>query len=109
MTSFLSSTFQISELSFERNEMLLLNRLTKNIFSGELLEIRGNNGSGKSTLLRILAGFIQPSNGNIFFNQESIFSNKEHYKKYIHYLGHQHGLKKQLTVLENIFLFFKIN
>ncbi|WMY95823.1 MAG: putrescine export ABC transporter ATP-binding protein SapF [Arsenophonus sp.] len=36
--------------------------------SGETLAIIGTNGSGKSTLARMLAGVIEPSNGEIFIN-----------------------------------------
>ncbi|WP_348666336.1 putrescine export ABC transporter ATP-binding protein SapF [Arsenophonus symbiont of Ornithomya chloropus] len=36
--------------------------------SGETLAIIGTNGSGKSTLARMLAGVLEPSNGEIFIN-----------------------------------------
>ncbi|MCL2598188.1 MAG: ABC transporter ATP-binding protein [Paludibacter sp.] len=42
--------------------------------SGELVCLVGPNGSGKSTLLRTLAGLQQPLSGQIFIDDEDIFS-----------------------------------
>ncbi len=37
---------------------------------GEILGLLGDNGAGKSTLIKILTGFLQPSSGEIFINDE---------------------------------------
>ncbi|MEM0942111.1 MAG: ATP-binding cassette domain-containing protein [Bacteroidota bacterium] len=39
------------------------------IKSGEKVAITGKNGSGKSTLLQILSGYLTPSKGSIFYNE----------------------------------------
>ena len=46
-------------------EQTVLEEVTLNIASGEVVALLGRSGSGKSTLLRILAGLIQPSHGRI--------------------------------------------
>ncbi|HEM3091536.1 TPA: ABC transporter ATP-binding protein [Streptococcus suis] len=38
---------------------------------GELVAIVGKNGSGKSTLVKLLSGLYQPSEGQIYYNNES--------------------------------------
>ena len=39
--------------------------------------IFGTSGSGKSTLLNILAGMLSPSNGNVYLDNEDLYSKKE--------------------------------
>ncbi|MBN9050185.1 MAG: ABC transporter ATP-binding protein [Rhizobiales bacterium] len=39
---------------------------------GEVLGVFGRNGVGKTTLLKTVAGWIQPTNGHILFNNEPI-------------------------------------
>ncbi|MDZ7696346.1 MAG: ABC transporter ATP-binding protein [Deltaproteobacteria bacterium] len=40
--------------------------------SGELIAILGRSGCGKSTLLKIVAGFIPPGSGNVLLNQKPV-------------------------------------
>ena len=46
--------------------------------------ITGSNGSGKTTLLRMIAGIIEPDQGDIFLNNLSLKGiNPNHYRSYI--------------------------
>jgi simple sugar transport system ATP-binding protein len=40
--------------------------------AGEVLGLIGDNGAGKSTLIKILTGFHQPDNGQLYFDGEPI-------------------------------------
>jgi NitT/TauT family transport system ATP-binding protein len=46
-------------------EQTVLEDVSLNIASGEVVALLGRSGSGKSTLLRILAGLIEASEGNV--------------------------------------------
>lgn len=94
----------INNLAFERNNVFLFNQINCSLNAGELLQIRGENGSGKSTLLRVLAGFVEPHEGNILWQGQSILQQRDEYQQDLHYIGHQNGIKTNLTVLENLHL-----
>lgn len=42
------------------------------IESGKFYSLLGPSGSGKSTILRIIAGFTQPTSGQVFFDGQDI-------------------------------------
>lgn len=69
------------------------------LFPGSITILRGANGSGKSTLLRIIAGIQHPTHGEVLFRGEDVATVQ---KPYVNYIGHDIGIKDELTVLENI-------
>src|SRR5262249_23948617 len=54
-----------NSLSKSFGSRLLFDNISLGIEEGERLGLMGPNGSGKSTLLKILAGRIEPNNGQI--------------------------------------------
>jgi energy-coupling factor transport system ATP-binding protein len=72
--------FEVKNISFgyRKNETLIDN-LSFNIKSEDVLHITGRNGSGKTTLAKLLAGILKPKNGIIKLNGVPL-------KKYKHYL-----------------------
>ncbi|MDR3478292.1 MAG: heme ABC exporter ATP-binding protein CcmA [Gammaproteobacteria bacterium] len=95
-------TLVIDHLRFERNNITLLDQIHSTVNAGELLQVRGANGCGKSTLLRLLAGYLEPHDGAIFWQNKSITEQRECYQQNIHYVGHRNGIKSTLTVAENL-------
>ena len=63
--------------------------------------VKGSNGSGKTSLLRIICGFNQPAAGRVTWCSESIHGH-ENYRQQVSYVGHQSGVKPDLTVMENL-------
>jgi heme exporter protein A len=68
--------------------------------SGDGLVVTGPNGAGKSTLLRALAGLLPVSEGAI--RLEGGTEDFPTIAAACHYLGHENGMKKALTVFENL-------
>lgn len=48
---------------------------------GEIVGVIGHTGSGKSTLLQHLNGLLKPESGEVFFQDENIWSSKENVRK----------------------------
>tara|TARA_Y100000590_G_scaffold412396_2_gene507332 strand:+ start:3858 stop:4625 length:768 start_codon:yes stop_codon:yes gene_type:complete len=63
-------------LSFKKNQ--ILNDISLDILSGELVGILGPNGSGKTSFLKILGNIINPNVGEILIDTKPLksFSNK---------------------------------
>ena len=87
-------------LSCIRDDRVLFENLTFELVSGQILLLEGKNGSGKTSLLRILCGFREPDSGHINWCGEAI--NDSQFYAQMAYVGHLDGIKKELTVQENL-------
>ncbi len=77
----------------QKKEVWVLKDVSFSVESGEIIGLIGRNGSGKSTLLKAIAQVYQPDEGMV-----------EVQGKLAYVAGLGKGLKKQLTMRENIFL-----
>ena len=68
-----------------------------------IVGVIGKSGSGKSTLFNLLAGFLKPNNGSIFFNENNITYLKPP-ERNISILFQDHNNFDHLTIFENIIL-----
>ena len=59
------------QFKFPDSPNVVLNDITLKIDQGEKVLISGDNGSGKTTLLRILSGFMKPTSGTFFINDDT--------------------------------------
>jgi len=84
-----------------RGERELFADLEFKLESGEILQIKGHNGSGKTSLIRIIAGLVQAESGQALWNDEPIKKSECFYSQ-MQYIGHQAGIKSDLTALENL-------
>jgi len=95
-----TSRLQGSDLSCVRDDRVLFEELCFELNSGQVLLLEGENGSGKTSLLRILCGFREPDAGQVLWCGNAI--NDSQYYDDMAYVGHLDGVKKELTVLENL-------
>jgi heme exporter protein A len=78
--------------------------------AGEALSIEGANGSGKTSLLRLVAGFLAPAAGTISLRmKDGEISDGEERGKFTGWLGHQDGVKPQMTPHETLHFFAKLH
>lgn len=95
----------VANLSCVRDERVLFDELNFTISGGELVQIEGPNGAGKTTLLRIIAGLGHSDSGEVQWCNESIAVAREDYHQSLLFLGHQTGVKRELTAFENLAFF----
>jgi heme exporter protein A len=93
-------SFEATGLSCIRDDRILFEELDFKLVSGQILLLEGPNGSGKTSLLRILCGFREADSGEIRWCGEPV-KDSQFYEQMV-YVGHLDGVKKELTVLENL-------
>ncbi len=73
---------------------------------GEILGLLGDNGAGKSTLIKILTGFQQPDDGQIFINGQEVKLRSVSYARSlgIETVYQDLALVNELSVYHNLFL-----
>ena len=101
------NSLSVERLSFERDDVPILENLDFEISSGEIVQFAGHNGCGKTTLMRIVAGLILPSRGSVKWNGGSVQAYD--FRASLLYLGHQVGVKLTMTPLENLRWYFGLN
>ena len=109
------------ELSFinqqkkEQNDCLRILNITKKfdslravdnfnieLFGDEIFCLLGHNGAGKTTLVNMITGIYDPSNGDIFYKDKSIITNKDYLFKNVSICQQEDIFFDYLTVSEHL-------
>jgi heme exporter protein A len=94
------------KLTCVRGERTLFAGLSFQVAAGQALALEGANGAGKTSLLRLIAGFLAPRAGRLVLKTtQGQSDDNEERGRVIGWLGHQDGLKPQLTVMEQLIFF----
>ena len=62
----------------------------------------GASGSGKSTLMKVLGGQLQPTQGQVLLNDQSLYQNLDRLKRYVSYIPQEDAFDEHLTIGENL-------
>ncbi len=92
----------------------IIKLLDLNIKEGDFTIIMGKSGSGKSTLLYLLSGLDQPSEGNVFFQNEPLGTFSEDKRTLVRrrsmgFVFQNSNLVPNLSLLENVLIAAYIN
>ena len=79
----------------------VLNNISLQIASGEFLTLLGESGSGKTTLLRLIAGFEQPTSGEIWMNGSRL-DTLPSYRRRVNTVFQHYALFPHLSVRDNV-------
>jgi len=79
----------------------VLKHISLNIAPGEFLTLLGESGSGKTTLLRLIAGFEQPTAGEIWMSGARL-DTLPPYKRRVNTVFQHYALFPHLSVTDNV-------
>lgn len=96
------------------NTVLVLDDVSLEVESGEVIALLGKSGSGKTTLLSLMAGLEKPDSGSLLFDQLDLIKLNEDSlcdwrAKNLGIVFQQFNLIPHLTALENVLLPLEIN
>ena len=80
---------------------MVLGGVSLEIHDNEFITLLGPSGCGKTTTLRIIAGFEEPDEGNVYFDG-ALINDLPPYKRHINTVFQKYALFPHLNVFENI-------
>jgi ABC-2 type transport system ATP-binding protein len=98
----LESVVEVKELTRNYGKVMALNKLSFNIYKGEIFGIVGPNGAGKSTFISIMTSLLKPSYGDVYINGFSALKQHNKIKKYIGYVPQDIALYPMLSGMDNL-------
>ena len=95
----------VRELSKRFGNFTAVDRISFDVYRGEIFGFLGANGAGKTTAMRMLCGLSYPTSGKGSVAGSDIMHEGEQIKRHIGYMSQRFSLYNDLTVWENMRLF----
>ncbi len=92
---------ELCDVSVSFDDQKVLDALSLSICDGEFVTLLGPSGCGKTTTLRIIAGFIQPDEGDVYFGSERINGVPPH-KRQVNTIFQRYALFPHYNVFDNV-------
>lgn len=96
MTALNTALLALDELTVQRGEIPLCERVSLHLAAGSICHLVGANGTGKTTLLMQLAGLLPVLSGEVYYQGATSLPIQPLY------VSHQLGIHPNLTVAQNL-------
>jgi putative ABC transport system ATP-binding protein len=99
---------EVKNINKKFNDRLILDNISLSVKNKDYICAVGKSGCGKTTFLNIIAGMMEPSEGEVVLNNVNIYKDLKENKRTllrggeIGYLNYGNCLLENLTVYENI-------
>lgn len=91
---------RIDSLSKEFGTVKAVRSISFSLNDGEIVGFLGANGAGKSTTLKMMTGYLTPTAGNVYVDDQNIIDNSLDIQKQIGYLPELNPLYSEMKVHE---------
>lgn len=92
---------RFENVSKRYDDELVLDNVNFEIEKGKFYTLLGPSGCGKTTILRLIAGFIEPTEGNVYINGENVNKVPAN-KRQVNTVFQDYALFPHLNVFENV-------
>ncbi len=92
---------ELKNISVSFDGEKILDDLSLSIGDGEFVTLLGSSGCGKTTTLRLIAGFLEPDAGEVFFDSKNM-NGVPAYKREVNTIFQRYALFPNYNVFENI-------
>ncbi|NLE83637.1 MAG: ATP-binding cassette domain-containing protein [Chloroflexi bacterium] len=105
----MASILQANNLTKNYGDLAAVDDVSFDIQDGEIFSLLGPNGAGKTTTISMLSTLLAPSSGDALINGYSILKDNMQVRKYIGIVPQEIALYDDLTALENLFYWGRLN
>ena len=91
---------RIDSLSKDFGSVKAVRSISFSLNDGEIVGFLGANGAGKSTTLKMMTGYLTPTAGNVYVDDQNIIDNSLDIQKQIGYLPELNPLYSEMKVHE---------
>ena len=95
------ATIRLEGLTKRFGDVTAVDNVSLEIEKGQFVTLLGPSGSGKTTILNMIAGFEEPTGGDIYVNDRSVGYTPP-FKRDIGMVFQNYALFPHMTVFENI-------
>lgn len=87
----------ISNLVLDVSQRSIVNGISFDAKTGDIIGLMGVNGAGKTTTMRMIAGALEPTNGTIIIDNIDIWKSREEAQRHLGYLPEGAPLYGEMT------------
>ena len=99
---------QLVDVTKRYDDTIVVDRLSLQINSGEIVGIIGHNGAGKSTTMKMIAGLVEPSSGHVQVMGHDMQKESIRVKQRIGYLPEESSLYEAMTARQYLLFFSEL-
>ncbi|MCP4219624.1 MAG: LPS export ABC transporter ATP-binding protein [bacterium] len=106
----MSDTLQTENLTKIYNKIKVVDRISLEVKSGEVVGLLGRNGAGKTTTFLMMSGIVKPDGGDVLLNGENMNRLPSHIRaeKGLVYLPQQHSVFLKASVFDNLYMVLEL-
>ncbi|BAC13111.1 ABC transporter ATP-binding protein [Oceanobacillus iheyensis] len=98
----MSTLLHIKDLYGGYTHKNVLQGVSFNVNSGEIVGLIGLNGAGKSTTIKHIIGLMQPKKGDVFIQDKTFHENPDGYRNQLAYIPEMPILYDEMTLYEHL-------
>ena len=96
---------KVTQLTKRFDKLTAVDHVNFEVSKGEIVGLVGPDGAGKTTTLRMLAGLLDPTEGEVLIAGRKAEEDPDWVKDQIGYMAQRFGLYQDLTVNENMIFY----